>query len=39
MKTHSEFLTTSARGLNHNHPMLKMFQKAKKIGGMGPRRD
>ncbi|CUU11196.1 MAG: R2-like ligand-binding oxidase [Fimbriimonadales bacterium] len=36
MKTHSEFLTTSARGLNHNHPMLKMFQKAKKLGVWDP---
>lgn len=36
MKTHSEFLTTSGRGLDRNYPMLKMFQKAKKLGTWGP---
>lgn len=36
MKTHTEFLTTSSRGLNRNHPMLKMFQKAKKLGIWDP---
>ncbi|MFQ3610544.1 MAG: R2-like ligand-binding oxidase [Fimbriimonadales bacterium] len=36
MKTHETFLTTSARGLNHNHPALKMFQKAKRLGIWDP---
>ncbi len=36
MKTHETFLTTSARGLNHNHPALKMFQKAKRLGTWDP---
>ncbi len=36
MKTHEYFITTSARGLNRNHPALKMFQKAKKLGIWDP---
>ncbi len=36
MKTHETFLTTSARGLNRNHPALKMFQKAKRLGIWDP---
>ncbi|MER3403578.1 MAG: R2-like ligand-binding oxidase [Armatimonadota bacterium] len=36
MKTHTEFLTTSGRGLDRNHPMLKMFQKAKRLGTWDP---
>jgi ribonucleoside-diphosphate reductase beta chain len=36
MMTHTEFLTTSARGLNREHPALKMFQKAKKLGVWDP---
>ncbi|MFN4032122.1 MAG: R2-like ligand-binding oxidase [Fimbriimonadales bacterium] len=33
---HTEFLTTSARGLNRDHPAMKMFQKAKKLGVWDP---
>ncbi len=33
---HTHFLTTSARGLNRNHPAMKMFQKAKKLGVWDP---
>ena len=36
MMTHTEFLTTSPRGLNREHPALKMFQKAKKLGVWDP---
>ncbi len=36
MMTHEYFLTTSARGLNREHPALKMFQKAKKLGIWDP---
>ncbi|GIV10726.1 MAG: ribonucleotide-diphosphate reductase [Fimbriimonadales bacterium] len=32
---HTEFLTTT-RGLNHDHPALKMFQKAKRLGIWDP---
>ncbi|MCS6919266.1 MAG: R2-like ligand-binding oxidase [Fimbriimonadales bacterium] len=33
---HTEFLTTSARGLNRDHPAMKMFQKAKRLGVWDP---
>ncbi len=33
---HTHFLTTSARGLNRDHPAMKMFQKAKKLGVWDP---
>ena len=36
MMVHTEFLTTSAQGLNRDHPALKMFQKAKKLGVWDP---
>ncbi|MGQ9902356.1 MAG: R2-like ligand-binding oxidase [Fimbriimonadales bacterium] len=36
MRVHTEFLTTSPRGLNREHPALKMFQKAKKLGVWDP---
>jgi ribonucleoside-diphosphate reductase beta chain len=36
MMVHTEFLTTSPRGLNREHPALKMFQKAKKLGVWDP---
>ncbi len=36
MKTHETFLTTSAQGLNREHPALKMFQKAKRLGIWDP---
>jgi len=34
--THESFITTSGRGLNWEHPALKMFQKAKKLGIWDP---
>ncbi|MDW8106077.1 MAG: R2-like ligand-binding oxidase [Armatimonadota bacterium] len=33
---HTHFITTSARGLNRDHPAMKMFQKAKKLGTWDP---
>lgn len=36
MTVHTHFITTSERGLNREHPAMKMFQKAKKLGIWDP---
>lgn len=33
---HTHFITTSGQGLNREHPAMKMFQKAKKLGVWDP---
>lgn len=36
MTVHTHFITTSERGLNREHPAMKMFQKAKQLGIWDP---